>query len=264
MKYFLLTIDLEEFIPEEFGIKEKLDGLEISKLGITRLIDLLRDNKIKATFFITLKFANAYPEIIKELIKEGHEIGLHAYSHDHRYDKMPEKEVYYYLKKAKDEIERKFKIKLNGFRAPQMSTPNPKILKELGIKYDSSLHPTYIPGKYNNFSKKRRIMLKDNFIILPISVTPLLRLPFSWLWFRTLGLNYSKICTLWTLTDQNYINIYFHPWDFSDFNKNYILLRNTGLKALINLDEYLKWCNKNNLKFDTISNYLKNERNQTF
>jgi peptidoglycan/xylan/chitin deacetylase (PgdA/CDA1 family) len=46
-----------------------------------RLLDLLKERNIKATFFVVGSNAKAYPQIIRRIIAEGHEIGNHTYTH---------------------------------------------------------------------------------------------------------------------------------------------------------------------------------------
>lgn len=45
------------------------------------LLDILKKNKIKATFFILADKAEKYPEIIQRIVKEGHEPALHWHTH---------------------------------------------------------------------------------------------------------------------------------------------------------------------------------------
>ncbi len=46
-----------------------------------QLIEGLRERKVKATFFITGKNAEAYPDVVKEIYEDGHLIGNHTYNH---------------------------------------------------------------------------------------------------------------------------------------------------------------------------------------
>lgn len=46
-----------------------------------RLVQLLRQYNVKATFFVVGKMAEQYPDLIRLLQKEGHEIGNHTYDH---------------------------------------------------------------------------------------------------------------------------------------------------------------------------------------
>lgn len=46
-----------------------------------QLLDLLKERNIKCTFFVVGKNAKAYPQIIRRIIAEGHEIGNHTWTH---------------------------------------------------------------------------------------------------------------------------------------------------------------------------------------
>ncbi|MBU4501410.1 MAG: polysaccharide deacetylase family protein, partial [Nanoarchaeota archaeon] len=194
MKYFCLSFDIEEFdVPLEFNksiSEENMFG--ISHKGTKRIISLLDNRRLKATFFTTARFAMKYPSLIKR-ISEKHEVALHGYKHDSNYKTMSDSEAYEELLKAKEEIEKIISKKIYGFRAPRMMSPSLKVLKRLGLKYNASLHPTYVPGRYNHFFKPRKIFEKDDVTVIPTSVVPLVRMPMTWLWFRNLGLNYSKV-----------------------------------------------------------------------
>ena len=46
-----------------------------------QLLDLLRAHDIKATFFLIGERAKNYPEIVRQIVAEGHEIGNHTQTH---------------------------------------------------------------------------------------------------------------------------------------------------------------------------------------
>lgn len=46
-----------------------------------QLLDGLKERGIHATFFVTGEHAELHPEIIERMVKEGHLIGNHTYSH---------------------------------------------------------------------------------------------------------------------------------------------------------------------------------------
>jgi nucleoside-diphosphate-sugar epimerase/peptidoglycan/xylan/chitin deacetylase (PgdA/CDA1 family) len=48
-----------------------------------RILDILRDHAVRATFFVVGGAAEQYPGIVMRMKKEGHEIGSHSYSHPH-------------------------------------------------------------------------------------------------------------------------------------------------------------------------------------
>ncbi|NOU73543.1 polysaccharide deacetylase family protein [Paenibacillus sp. LMG 31458] len=46
-----------------------------------KLLDLLKERKVKATFFVLGSKAEKYPELIQLMYREGHQIGIHNYTH---------------------------------------------------------------------------------------------------------------------------------------------------------------------------------------
>lgn len=46
-----------------------------------RMLDIFRDHAVKATFFVVGGAAEQYPELVRRMRKEGHEVGSHSYSH---------------------------------------------------------------------------------------------------------------------------------------------------------------------------------------
>jgi len=58
------------------------DGGSITA-GADSILDILKKNNIKTTFFLTGKFIIKNPEITQKIIDNGHEIGNHSYSHPH-------------------------------------------------------------------------------------------------------------------------------------------------------------------------------------
>ncbi len=265
-KTCLLTFDLEEFVaPKERRIPyEEKQLFEISILGLETLHTILRKNNLCATFFTTKTFAqNAkVQKIIKDLIQEGHEIALHGNDHMDVYKTMNEEELHRNLKEAKEYLEKTFDIPLIGFRAPRLQKVPLEILQKIGICYEASLHPTIVPGHYYHFFASRKIREKNEIKIVPISVTPLVRAPFSWIWFRNFGVTYAKICTLLNFVNSSFVHLYFHPWDFYDFASDQkkwqihsSFFRNTD-KAPAMLDAYIQWLKKKQVSFSTIQDYI--------
>lgn len=265
-KTALLTFDLEEFVtPKEKGIVVNEEELfNIGICGLKQITRLIKSNPIKSTFFTTKKFAEkkeAKP-LLKHLVAEGHEIALHGNDHMDIYSQMKEEELLNLLFCAKEFIENEFSCEIIGFRSPRLQKVPMNILEKLKLTYDASFHPTFVPGKYNNFCESRTIISTGNITTIPISVTPILRLPFSWFWFRNLGLAYTKMCTTLNFLDSDFVHLYFHPWDFYNFKEdgfnwkiNHLFTRNTH-KAIFMLDNYIDWLKNKNIKFTTIKEYL--------
>lgn len=57
-------------------------GLYATKQGLPRILKMLEEENLKATFFTTAYTAEIHPEIIKYIAEQGHEIGYHGYMHE--------------------------------------------------------------------------------------------------------------------------------------------------------------------------------------
>lgn len=47
-----------------------------------KVLQILEDHDVKATFFVVGRKAKLYPELIREIHQRGHTLGLHGYQHD--------------------------------------------------------------------------------------------------------------------------------------------------------------------------------------
>ncbi len=57
-------------------------GLYATKQALPRILKMLDEEQLKATFFTTAYTAEIHPEIIKYIAEQGHEIGYHGYMHE--------------------------------------------------------------------------------------------------------------------------------------------------------------------------------------
>ncbi len=262
MKTLLLTFDVEQFPSKELGIPLSEDkAFSLGKDGLNILLDIL--DITSSTFFVTAEFAERFPKDTKRILTSGHELAMHGASHDHVYHTMEEKKAKDIISKAKGEMEKRFKTKIKGFRGPRMSRPSYEILKKCGFTYDSSLHPVFLPGHYNNFFSPRCVQEREDIIVIPVSAVPLVRLPFSWAWFRIMGSLYTKACSRLTLLDSSFIHLYFHPWEFVEppvkakgiWHK--LNFGGTGITNVERLEKFITWTKKRGLAPSTLSGFLK-------
>ena len=252
MKSILLTFDLEEFdLPKEFNhsiSEDKMYG--ISEQGLNNLLQLLNKYNIRSTFFTTANFANYYPEKIKDL-SEKHEIASHGYSHS-------EPLTLENIKKAKEEKELIIEKPIRGFRAPRWNLQNINIVEKAGFNYDSSSHPIYLPGRYFNLNKNRKLHKINNILEIPASTLPP-NFSIFWLAFKNLPLTYSKLFTRLNLINLDYTMLVFHPWEFANLSKikipNYIK-RKHSKELLKKLEKYILFCKERKYKFQTINDFL--------
>ncbi|WP_185958218.1 DUF3473 domain-containing protein [Fodinibius sediminis] len=110
-----------------------------------RILSLLDEHKVKATFFILGKVAEKFPELIGEIAEEGHELGVHGYHH-RQFFCMSRQEAFNEISCAKKLIEDISGQAVWGHRAPAFSiTPETEwgldVIAEAGFTYDSSIMP---------------------------------------------------------------------------------------------------------------------------
>lgn len=111
-----------------------------NRVGVPRILDILRREDIQASFFVPAVAAKLYPDEQRRVIAEGHEIGLHGWIHELN-SVLPEaieRDLHF---RAADALEQITGICPVGMRTPSwdFSPATLKIQRELGLIYDSSL-----------------------------------------------------------------------------------------------------------------------------
>ena len=241
-----LTIDCEQWncpLLEGKKVKEN-NETSFSKKGNEIILDLFAQHNIKATFFVTGYFAEKEPEQVKTIKKEGHEVACHGYNHFYRGNKNLD--IKQDIVKAKDILEKLVGENLKGFRAPQMQYSKQllEILNDLNFKYDSSLHPCYLPGYYNNSSKPIKIFkpIENRSIVeIPASVSPF-RLPINWLFTRLFGINRTIACCKSLLKNKKTPVLYMHSWEFIEMRSKYVPFYynfRTGKPFIKNIEKFI-------------------------
>lgn len=228
--------------------------IEISIRGTTIILDLLRKYNVEATFFSTAVFATHATSIIDRLISEGHELASHGFFHSSFEDG--------HLLASKTTLEQISGQHVNGFRMPRMMPVNDDALQRAGYTYNSSMNPIFLPGRYNNFSKPRTLFYTGDTTQLPASVTPVMRFPLFWLSFHNVPLALYQSACARTMKHDKYLNIYFHPWEFTDlcdckFGLPWYVSKNSGSKMIDRFDRWLMWMQKKEYHFSTISKHLR-------
>ena len=96
-----------------------------------RLISVLRQNKVPATFFVVGKMALQHPELVEELSLAGHEIEVHGFTHTNL-TKLSERDVEKELNETRSIIEDITGKKCFFFRPPGGQF-NDKVIKEASL-----------------------------------------------------------------------------------------------------------------------------------
>ena len=111
-----------------------------SRVGVPRILELLKRTNVPATFFVPAVSALLYPDEQRRVIAEGHEIGLHGWIHELN-SILPEKDERELHLRASDMLAEITGIRPVGMRTPSwdFSPATLTIQREMGLLYDSSL-----------------------------------------------------------------------------------------------------------------------------
>jgi len=252
----LLGFDLEEFdLPAEYGINISFEEqLSVSTQGAVAVLDILRSTGVKATFYCTANYAVHRPEVISQIVNEGHEIASHGFFHSAFATED--------LLRSKLKLEELSGTQVNGFRMPRMMPVNPDELINAGYSYNSSTNPTWLPGRYNNFSDPRTWYHHHQLLELPASVSPVIRIPLFWLSFHNLPLALIKWLASATYKKDGYLNLYFHPWEFTDLDQNNkfglprYIINNSGISYVDRISKFIRWAQSKGYPFASTGDFV--------
>lgn len=108
--------------------------------GVDRILEILDERKLKATFFTPGWVAEQYPEKLMEIVQRGHEIAALGYEHENM-ALLSEEAQDQAMKKSVEAIEKICGVKPLGFRSPEgeLTLDTLRIAKKYGMHYSSNL-----------------------------------------------------------------------------------------------------------------------------
>lgn len=113
---------------------------EFGAIAVPRILDLLKKHAMPATFCIPGHTALAYPDLVKRIRDEGHEIAHHGWVHENPadFDEAGERSN---IDKGLEALHRAAGVRPKGYRSPSwdFSERTIQILLDYGFSYDSSL-----------------------------------------------------------------------------------------------------------------------------
>jgi len=223
----LLTIDYEEWFHIFDSVptldKRNWDSLPAMLPEITdKLLQTLYNHQTKATFFCMGWIANKYPDLIRKIQKEGHQIAAHSYWHQ-QVHKQTLQNFTEDLKANIITLEQITGQKITTYRAPAFTLfpvagHGQEQLLKLGIEIDSSV----LSGiRYNN-----KLIPNYPFSLQPqgLSYYPISAFKFINLHLPYAGSGYFRLLPEafihYQLSKGNYHMLYFHPRDLDPLMKN--------------------------------------------
>ena len=143
----VISIDVEDWPQSSWD-----RNLPITKRAATntqRVLTLLRESGVRATMFVLGKFAETFPQLVREIRAEGHEVASHGYGHLEIFKQSPQ-EFAADLRRGKDILEQILGERVKGYRAPDFSVVRQtlwalEVIAEAGFEYDSSIFPVQRP-----------------------------------------------------------------------------------------------------------------------
>ncbi len=113
--------------------------------NVDRILALLDEHHTKATFFTLGWIAERYPEVVRRIAAEGHELASHGYGHE-RASEQSEAAFFSDINLAKLILEDLSGVEVKGYRAPSFSIGKDNLwafdcLERAGYRYSSSIYP---------------------------------------------------------------------------------------------------------------------------
>lgn len=221
-----LTIDVEDYF-QVSAFAPHIDRADWDSRecrvehNIDRILKLLGEEQTKATFFTLGWVAERYPQMVRRIVSEGHELASHGYGHQRASD-LTEAEFFHDVSHAKALLEDIGGQQVQGYRAPSFSIGTGNLwaldtLLRAGYRYSSSIYPV----KHDHYgmpdAPRFAHQIRDGLMEVPPTTLRLFNrnLPSSGGgYFRLLPYALSR----WMLQQVNQRDaesaiFYFHPWE---------------------------------------------------
>ncbi|MCB1753332.1 MAG: DUF3473 domain-containing protein [Gammaproteobacteria bacterium] len=243
-----MTVDVEDYFQvsafEPYIPKETWDRIPCRiETNVERILQLFADKRIKATFFTLGWMAQRYPQMVKRVVEEGHELASHGWEHIRVVNQTPS-QFHDDVTKTKALLEDISGQPIRGYRAASYSigTENlwaHQVLAETGHEYSSSIVPIR-HDLYGIPDAPRFAFRTAEGALLEVPITTV-RLGGRNLscggggWFRLFPYMFSR----WAMERVNQLDaepmvFYFHPWEIDPEQP-----RQPGLNAKTRFRHYL-------------------------
>lgn len=220
-----LTIDVEDYFQvSAFAPHIPRSEWPIRECRVERNVDcilgMLDTHKTKATFFTLGWIAERYPQVVRRIVDNGHELASHGYGHERASDQTPEG-FFSDINVAKLLLEDLAGHEVKGYRAPSFSIGEKNLwafecLERAGYRYSSSIYPIR-HDHYGMPNAPRHAHKIGNLVEIPATTMRFLNR--NWPasgggYFRLMPYGLSR----WMIERINRVDqlpavFYFHPWE---------------------------------------------------
>ena len=223
-----LTVDVEDYFHvsafADHIPREAWDRMPCRlERNVEATLSLLAEHGARATFFTLGWVAERYPELVRRIVEQGHELASHGYAHVRATEQSREAFIDD-VTRAKKILEDVAGVAVHGYRAPSFSIGRENLwalqcLREAGYRYSSSVYP--IRHDHYGMPDAPRFAFypegADGLLELPVTTVTLFRrnLPAGGGgYFRLMPYPLSR----WFLRRVNTVErrpcvFYFHPWE---------------------------------------------------
>ncbi|WP_026971980.1 XrtA system polysaccharide deacetylase [Aliagarivorans marinus] len=221
-----MTVDVEEYFQVEAFSNDvrpsQWQAFESRLRGqIDSILEVFDVTATKATFFTLGWIAEHHPQVIKDILAQGHELGSHGYMHQHL-SKQNRQQFSDDIRSAKARLEDLTAQPVVGFRAPcfSISADNEWAHDEIlaaGYRYSSSSYPINHDLYGVPLAPRHPYYLENGLLEIPVTTTQLgsRSIPIG-------GGGYFRLLPYWLFmalqrradNQLGPINFYTHPWEF--------------------------------------------------
>jgi len=221
-----LTIDVEDYFQvSAFAAhipRSDWDARECRvEQNVERILLLLDDYDSRATFFTLGWIAERYPQLVRRIVDNGHELASHGFGHQRATEQSPQA-FFADIHLAKIVLEDIAGVEVRGYRAPSFSIghTNPwafECIERADYRYSSSIYPIQHDHYGAPDAPRFTHDVGEGLVEMPVATMRL----FGRNWpaggggyFRLMPYSMSR----WLLrrvnqVDQQAAIFYFHPWE---------------------------------------------------
>lgn len=189
--------------------------------NMDRILGMLDDHGASATFFTLGWIAERYPQLVRQIVDNGHELGSHGFGHQ-RASEQDEESFLADIDRAKRVLEDISGVGVKGYRAPSFSIGAGNswafdCIQRAGYRYSSSIYP--IRHDHYGMPEAPRFTHRVRENLLEVPVTTMRMFARNWPaggggYFRLMPYGMSR----WLLARVNRVEreaaiFYFHPWE---------------------------------------------------
>ncbi|MBM4112927.1 MAG: DUF3473 domain-containing protein [Phycisphaerae bacterium] len=149
----ILSVDVEDWA--QSTIDPTLPIYPRAQRSTEHLLDLVAAQRRTLTCFVLGLFAEKFPQTVRRMVREGHEVASHGYGHINVNEQSPE-QFREDVRRSKGQLEDLAGAPILGYRAPCFSLGRAgdwalEVLADEGFVYDSSIFPspTYRFGRFD-------------------------------------------------------------------------------------------------------------------